>query len=184
MQQNLKLIAIIPPEPVFSDIRKEQEYIADTWGPKHAMRAPPHITIIPPLALTSSEVGWLFGMANALSGSVSGFTMDLRDYGSFKPRVLYINPLVNHDLHDLYDLWHQSLLAKMPHVLEKYPDRSFHPHITLAHKDVTHRQFDEMWNHFSSKKYRASFRADHFCILQYTGEGWVVEKKYPFLSEK
>ncbi len=183
MQNNLKLIALIPPEPVYSVIRKEQEYIADMWGPKHALRTPPHITVIPPIALTSSEVGWLFGMAYALAGSLPSIRMELNDYGSFKPRVIYVNTIISKELHELYDLWHEALLLKMPHVFDKYPDRPYHPHLTLAHKDVTHPQFDKMWRQYANKKYRASFVADHFCILNHTAEGWEVEKKYPLLSK-
>jgi len=180
MEQHLKLIAIVPPEPVFSEIRKEQEYIAATWGPKHALRTPPHITVIPPISLTSGQVGWLFGMAYALASSRRPFQVDLNDYGSFKPRVVFIYPEVNRQLHELHDLWHEALLLKMPHVFDKYPERPFHPHLTLAHKDVTHHQFDQMYRHYITRRYRASFDVDHFCILKYNGEGWEVEQKYFF----
>lgn len=178
MDKNLKLIAIVPPEPVYSSIRKEQEYIAATWGPVHALRTPPHLTIVPPISLSSAEIGLLFGMAGAFAGSVPPFRMELRDYGSFRPRVIFINPILNHTLHDLYDLWNQAIIARMPHVLDKYPERPFHPHITLAHKDVTHPQFDKMWRYYNHKKYHATFEVDHFCILKYTEEGWVVEEKF------
>lgn len=182
MEKNLKLIAILPQEPYFSEIRKEQEYIATTWGPVHALRTPPHITIVPPVSLTSSEVGWLFGMAGALSGSLPSFKMELHDYGSFKPRVIFINTIINRELHEMYDLWHQALLSKMPHVLDKYPDRPYHPHLTLAHKDVSTQQFDRIWRYYANKKYRVSFTADHFCILNHTENGWEVEKRLPLLG--
>jgi 2'-5' RNA ligase len=183
MNPNLKLIAIVPPEPVFTDIRKEQEYIAETWGPKHALRTPPHLTIVPPLSLTSGEMGWLFGMASALAATFYPFRLELKDYNSFKPRVVFIQPIVPKELYDLYELWHQALMVKMPHVLDRYPDRPYNPHVTLAHKDVTHPQFDKIWNYYSGKKYRKSFQVDHFCILSYHEHGWEVERKYYFTEE-
>jgi 2'-5' RNA ligase len=73
-------------------------------------------------------------------------------------------------------------MTKMPHVLDKYPDRPFHPHLTLAHKDVNHPQFDKMWRYYNNKKYHAIFEVNHFCILKYTDEGWVVEQKFYFQS--
>jgi 2'-5' RNA ligase len=180
MKQNLKLIALVPPEPIFSEIRKEQIHIADTWGPKHALRTPPHLTIIPPLSLTSSEIGWLFGMAGALAGTFYPFEMRLKDYNSFKPRVVFIQPVVPKELHDLFEIWHQALMVKMPHVLDRYPERPYHPHVTLAHKDVTHPQFDKIWNYYSGKQFRTTFKVDHFCILSYHEHGWEVEKRYYF----
>lgn len=178
MQKELKLIAILPPEPVFTEIRQEQESIAATWGPRHALRTPPHITIIPPLLLSSGEVGWLYGMAYALASSVDAFRMELKDYNSFKPRVVYIHPKINAPLVDLFHLWHEALKVKMPHVLEKYPERPYQPHITLAHKDVTHAQFDKMWSHYATKHFQASFLVDRFHILTHGEEGWTSEREY------
>lgn len=180
MNRNLKLIAIVPPEPVYSEIRKEQEDIASRWGPERALRTPPHITIIPPLLLNADEVGWLYGIAYAIAGTQTPFPIQLKNYSSFKPRVIFISPVVTPELYDLHDIWHQAIITKMPHVLAKYPDKPYHPHLTLAHKDVTHPQFDSMWKHYSNKPYQASFNANRFCILTHTESGWSVEKEYLF----
>lgn len=177
---HLKLIAIVPPEPVFTDIRKEQEYIARTWGPSHALRTPPHITIIPPVALSSAQTGWLSGMAYAIASHGKAFTLKLYDYDFFRPRVVFVRPIVSPELQELHDLWRQALIARMPHILDKYPDRPYHPHMTLAHKDVHGRQFEAMRRYYSAKTYRTEFIADHFCILTYQGDGWIVERRYPF----
>jgi 2'-5' RNA ligase len=174
----LKLIAIVPPEPILSEVRKEQEYIAQQWGPSHALRTPPHITIIPPLSLTSAEVGLLYGMAYAIASQTEKFQIELKGYGSFRPRVVYIHPVVPPALEKLNAIWQQALRLKMPHVLEKYPERPYHPHMTLAHKDVKRDQFDLIWQHYERKKYYTSFPVDHFCILQHTGQGWEVEHRY------
>lgn len=180
MEKNLKLIAIVPPEPVYSEVRAQQEHIASHWGPKRALRTPPHITLIPPMQLQSDEVGWLLGMAAAIAGAQESFTIELKDYGSFKPRVIYINPVSNPNLSDLHQLWHESIMTRMPQTLEKYPDRPYHPHMTLAHKDVTHTQFDAMWKHFQNKSFDASFIVNRFSFLTHTEAGWVVEREFLF----
>jgi 2'-5' RNA ligase len=174
------MIAIIPPEPIYSNIIDEQEYIAQTWGPSHGLRTPPHITLIPPLYLTSAEVGLLYGIAGALSGAMHTFQIDLKNYASFKPRVVYIHPAENEHLFTLHGWWRESLLTTMAHVLEKYPDRPYNPHLTLAHKDVTHPIFEKMWRHYANKSYQASFLAEHFSILQHEQKGWSEEKKFFF----
>ncbi len=180
MKRNLKLIAIIPPEPVYTSIREKQEEIELNWGPKHALRTPPHLTIIPPLLLTANEVGWLYGIAYAIAGMQKPFNLQLKDYSSFKPRVIYIAPVINEALTELQEIWHEALLTKMPHVLEKYPNKPYEPHLTLAHKDVTHQQFDNLWKHFGAQTYEATFEVNRFCILNHTEEGWTKEKEYLF----
>lgn len=178
MSTQLKLIAIIPPEPVFSQVRHEQEYIRDTWGPSHALRTPPHLTIIPPLALNSAEVGLLYGMADAIAYESSPFDIELNGYGAFRPRVIFIHPNIPPALQALHDIWRLALLSRMPHVLDKYPDRPFHPHVTLAHKDVKGGQFAPMWSYYANKEFHAQFHVDHFHILKHIGEGWVMERKF------
>jgi 2'-5' RNA ligase len=180
MERNLKLIAIIPPEPVFSQVREEQKNIAATWGPKHALRTPPHITLVPPMLLTASEVGWIYGIAYAIAGNQTPFPLQLKDYSSFKPRVIFISPVVNEPLLNLHEIWHEAITTRMPHVLAKYPEKPYHPHLTLAHKDVTHPQFDSLWKYFSTKSFEAHFEVDRFCILTHTDDGWVLDKDYLF----
>jgi 2'-5' RNA ligase len=182
MQRILKLIAILPPEPLFSEIKREQEFLSLKWGPKHALRTPPHITLIPPISLDSGEAGWLYGMAEALSGMFSPFNISLRNYESFRPRVIFINLMHSPELKDLQETWLHAVKSKMPHVLEKYPDRPFHPHVTLAHKDVVRGQFEKIWKYYSTKKFQATFPVDEFCMLEYSEEGWALEKRYPLVG--
>jgi 2'-5' RNA ligase len=178
MQRILKLIAVMPPEPVFSDIIRKQQFIADSWGPKHALRTPPHITLVPPILLSSAEAGWLYGMAEALSAMYSPFTLTLKDYGSFKPRVVFVNLVYSPELKDLQETWQEAVRSRMPAVLDKYPERPFHPHLTLAHKDVTRGQFEPIWKFYESKHYDANIQINEFCMLQHEEDGWAVERRY------
>ena len=54
-QSQLKLIALLLSETISQQVKKEQLYISKTWGPKHALRTPPHLTIIPPIDVTPGE---------------------------------------------------------------------------------------------------------------------------------
>lgn len=180
MEQNLKLIAIIPPPEVYAEVRSLQEYIAHHWGPRHALRTPPHITIIPPIALNSAQTGWLFGMAYAMAGTLTPFQLELNGFDFFKPRVVYIRPIVSEPLQELHEIWQSALLSKMPHILDTYPQRPYHPHLTLAHKDVTRPQFDQMMLYFKNKPFHMHFTVDRFCILTHRDHGWEMEREYYF----
>ena len=88
----LKLIAIVLPEPLFSFVREQQKYISDTWGCRHALRTPPHITIMPPLSLSNNEVTILEGIAKDAAKRIESFTLHISGYGAFKPRVVFLQP--------------------------------------------------------------------------------------------
>jgi 2'-5' RNA ligase len=174
----VKLIAIVLPEPVYTEVREQQLFIAKTWGPKHALRTPPHITIIPPMALKQEEVPLIFSMASALSLSFSSFTMQLNGYGAFKPRVVFVHPQKCEALDGLEATWEHAIKQKLPHALANYPDRPYHPHVTLAHKDVRREQFEKIWDHYSALDYRVNFEVKEFCVLDHTKDGWAVERRF------
>ena len=174
----LQLIAVLPPDEVSTLVRQQQQHIATLWGPKHALRTPPHITLIPPIAVTETERDVLWKCAERISKKTTSFPLHLDGYSAFKPHVIYIRITESNELNQLYTLWRTELMALMPHVLEKYPDRPYHPHMTLAHRDVTPDQFRKIWAYYAEKEFQASFVVDRFWVLRHTKEGWEKERDY------
>ena len=180
---NLKLIALLLPGSLSDQVKKEQLFIANTWGSKHALRTPPHITVIPPISVNDDEEKSLLKIAEKISKVIHPFTLQLDRYDSFKPRVVFIHPEDSIELNDLQVVWRRELLASIPHVLEKYPERPYHPHITLAHRDVTPEQFKKIWMHYAEQKFSSSFGVKSFWILKHNRNGWEPEKEF-LLKEK
>ena len=176
----LKLIAILVPEPIRSQVLAEQQHIADTWGPKHALRTPPHLTIIPPLTVDDNTDVVIRDIAVTIAQRTSLFNLKLHGYGAFKPRVVFIQPENSDALQDLYTQWRTLLERGTPHLLRKYPDRPYHPHLTLAHRDVTPEQFHPMWDHYKGKSFDAGFDVTGVWILHNTRSGWEPETEYQF----
>jgi 2'-5' RNA ligase len=83
-------------------------------------------------------------------------------------------------LQDLYRQWRVLLERGTPQLLRKFPDRPYHPHLTLAHRDVTPEQFRPIWNHFKDKSFDASFEVTGFWILNNTTSGWEPETEFQF----
>lgn len=175
---NLKLIALLPSAEISATVRGEQQYIADEFGPKHALRTPPHITIIPPIQLDGTEEKQLWKIAGAVALESKSFQIKLNGYGTFRQGVVFINMSVPEELTALYKSWRKQLMASMPHVLNKYPDRPYHPHLTLAHRDVTPQQFKEMWKYYADRKYKSTFEVNSFWVLKHVGKGWEKEKEF------
>jgi 2'-5' RNA ligase len=174
----LKLIAILPPKEISEIVREEQQMIAERWGPKHAMRTPPHLTIIPPLAVNANSFNTIKQIATEIAATNSSFSLQLKGYGAFKPRVVYINPIIPTELQLLYRQWRDALETEIPELLDRYPDRPYHPHLTLAHRDVYAEQFSSIWRHYQSKSFDASFDVDSFWILHHGRDGWEPEIEF------
>jgi 2'-5' RNA ligase len=178
MRSPLRLIAILPPETLSAYVRAEQQRIADTWGPRHALRTPPHITVIPPIEVGEDRIALLEEVAAQLAPAHASFTLRLRGFGAFAPKVLYIRPVRNVELDDLHRDWRRRLDEAMPGVLARYPDKPYRPHLTLAHRDVEEAQFHAMWAHYGEKRLDISFRVKSFAILDHNRSGWIVRREF------
>ena len=64
----------------------------------------------------------------------------------------------------------------------KKEQRAFHPHITIANRDLQKKDFKPAWEMFSSKTYHADFVADAITILQHDGVQWNIIFRAPFKS--
>ena len=183
-QPNLKLIALLLPDSLSDQVKKEQRFIANTWGPKRALRTPPHITLIPPISVTDAEENSLLKSAEKISKEFCYFRLQLDGYAAFKPKVIFIHPEESPELNDLQAAWRRELLATMPYILDQYPERPYHPHLTLAHRDVTPEQFKKIWDHYAHQEYTASFKVDSFWILRHETNQWRPEKEFNFGNHK
>ncbi len=177
----LKLIALLLPPSVADRVRQEQQYIALHFGPKHALRTPPHITLIPPLAVTPAENSLLIKMAEKISHAYKPFSLQLDGFDAFPPKVVYLRLQESPALEALYKLWRRELMLQLPHLLDKYPDRPYHPHVTLAHRDVTREQFNAIREHFSGREFRTAWEVKGFWTLEHVPRGWEPEREFGFL---
>lgn len=178
MAASLRLIALLPPDPLSALVRTEQERIAATWGPHHALRTPPHITIIPPIEIPADEIDDLEQIAVEIARDHSAFSLRLRGYGAFPPRVVFMKPMPSEALDNLYRDWRTRLEEKMPSILARYPEKPYRPHMTLAHRDVTDDQFHEMWMHYGERRLDITFKVKAFSILDGTPTGWIERSSF------
>ncbi|MBK5277935.1 MAG: 2'-5' RNA ligase family protein, partial [Bacteroidia bacterium] len=62
----------------------------------------------------------------------------------------------------------------------QYKDMPFHPHLTLAFRDLKKPMFEKAWEEFKSKEYSESFAAKHFTLLKHNGKVWESLKDFEF----
>src|SRR5687767_2144075 len=179
----LKLIAIVLPEPLFSFVKHQQLYIAETWDCRMALRTPPHITVIPPLSIRQDEWPELESIVFKASEKGRPFTLEVTGFDAFKPRVIFLKTNLPKELVKLYTDLRNRIEMKLPHLLYRYPDRTFTPHITLAYRDVEPEQFREIWNYYKDQKALFKIHIDRLSLLNNIDKKWKLERDF-LLSDK
>ncbi len=53
-------------------------------------------------------------------------------------------------------------------------DRPFHPHLTIATRDLRKKAFYEAWEHFKKKEYAAEWITEGISLLRHNKKNWDV----------
>lgn len=170
-------IAIVIPEPLLSQIEAVKQDLYATHGLKGALRSPSHITLHRPFE-------WKENKEHALIEKISGFaflpefTISLKDFGFFEPRVIYVNVtknLVLEELHQKLKTYAQKELGLLNEINDL---RGFHPHVTVAFRDLKKPKFYELQRDFESKRLEGSFNCCGFSVLKLE-KRWEVLQNFP-----
>ena len=170
---NMYFVALVAPKEINIRVLKWKNFFKDHFGCSVALKSPAHITIIPPFWMNEELESHLINSINAFSTDKKRFEITLKDFAAFKPRVIYVDVIKNEWLNELH-----GSLADFIYAENKYPvkkdDRPFHPHVTLATRDLYKKSFQEAWEIFSTKKYEASWLVNGISLLRHNKKNWDV----------
>jgi len=172
MSSAMYYIAIVTPADINKQVQKWKQYMKDNYGCAVALKSPAHITLIPPFwNKTEFEKDLKEFIRSYASGSKS-FPLRLNNFGSFKPRVIFIQVDESDDLSNLKTGLEISLSQHRLPI--KKDDRPYHPHMTIANRDLLKKDFAEAWEHFQHLSYDATFKADGISLLKHNGSNWDI----------
>ena len=173
-------IAILPPAEISEEVTSFKQYIADECGARHAFKSPPHITLQPPFTWPDQDIGRLTDFLQEFVQTEKSFYLELKNFGAFPPRVLYVKPVDNDALHQLF----KRLILAMESQLQVHDPRNhsrpFRAHMTIAHRDLDEQDFPGLWEHFSQQQYARMFKADALALLKHQDGMWHVSQTFAF----
>ena len=176
MRDAIYFIALLPPEEIRKEISIFQNYAAKAFDSSHALKSPPHITIFPPFKWNDGEEGQLTNAVEEIAGRRDKFYIQLNNFQTFAPKVIYIDVEDNSELRRL----HQDTISKMymSFELENKSPHQFNPHVTVAFRDLKRNFFLKAWSHFASAKYERAFQADRIALLKHEDNKWNIVEEF------
>ena len=147
---NMYFIALVLPAEINDEILKWKLFMKDHFNCLVALRSPAHITLVPPFWMNDNLENKLEDAISQFSQHQVPFEMNLKNFAAFKPRVIYIDVLSTPHLQTLHDQLHEYLIAGDLFPIKK-EDHSFHPHVTIATRDLHKKAFYEAWEIFKRK---------------------------------
>lgn len=169
--------AIVCPAELDDRIGKYKLWMKQQFGCMVALKSPAHITLVPPFWLAADkESELLVGFSNFQS-DMDAVEVELNGFSHFGKRVLYANVVANPALEELQQQTAEYFVQLFPDEIKK-DERPFHPHITIATRDMKPSAFQEAWEEFSKKQLIERFTVTNISLLK------LVVGKWKTLAEK
>jgi 2'-5' RNA ligase len=175
-------IALLPPPPILAEVLAFKEYAAANFGSSRALRSPAHITLFPPFQMAKNELPALESELEIFSSRQTPFSIALDGFSSFPPRVIFVDVRPGTALNELQ----QALQA---HLKEQrgmdYPGgHGFHPHMTVAFKDLRKSMFRPAWEYFQKIEYKREFPVEAIHLLRHDGKYWQLTREFPLKTSR
>jgi 2'-5' RNA ligase len=167
----LYFVGIVAPARIDERILECKRYMFDRFGCKVALRSPAHITLIPPFNVKQEKEIELFNFLDIFSRKRKSFEVELSNFSAFPPRVIFVNVVVSEQLQNLHSSVEDYMMLSFP---VKKSERPFHPHVTIANRDLDKRDFKQAFEYFKHLEFRDKFKVGHIHVLKSCPSGWEV----------
>lgn len=176
----LYFIAIVAPDKINDQVLVYKKYMEQHYGCKVALRSPAHITLAPPFSMKAENEDELSKYLQQFSSTQKSFSIRVNNFDNFKPRVLFLHVEPDGPLLKLKEELDEYLLS-----LKKFPvkkeERPFHPHITIANRDLHKKDFPKAWDYFQNLSYSITFTADSISLLKHNNISWDIAVSFPLI---
>lgn len=173
-------IALIPPENVQEEATKIKEYFKENYNSKAALKSPPHVTLQSPFEWDIEDLPKLIQELNFFSESQELFSMTLNGFAAFKPRVIYIDVVKTPELLSIQKQLMSHLESSLNIVHQVSQNRPFAPHLTVAFRDLTKKNFYQAWPEFEDREIHFNFTMNKLTLLIHNGRKWEIYQDFYF----
>jgi len=171
-------VAVVLEEPVFTEAEQIKQKLFTQFNVKAALRSPAHITLHRPFEYKFEKEEKLITILKqfAVENSIE---IELNGFNCFDERVIYIDMKLNNALLQLYNNLRRFMQEKLHLTNEVNQIRAFHPHVTVAFRDLKKKLFTDIWTFLSTTGFEANFQCKGFHLLRLEKK-WEVIHYFPF----
>jgi len=166
-------IAIVLPYLLNEKVLKYKNVMLEKYNCKVGLKSPAHITLVPPFWMEEEKESRLVSDLDNVSEQLQSFLVSTNNFSAFKPRTIFIEPVVTNELtrakQAVDAFFEDNSLYNI-----KIETRPFHPHITIATRDLYKKSFYEIWPWFAEKEFREEWVAEGISILKHNKKNWDV----------
>lgn len=182
-QENLYLLCITPPSDLAFTIDQERRFCAARFGSYEALKPPVHLSLFGVFTVPAKA----YELTDYLSEWISvqpQFSVQIKDFGFFdnkhRPEV-YVDVKNNVWLNAFNKGLTRKMLQRFPYLTTA---SSFHPHFTLAYKDLSQENFRKAKKYYHQCKFEASFDVKNIALFRHNYKMWEFKHEFSLSPQK
>jgi len=174
-------VAILCPQAVNEKVLQFKNWMKEQLGCVVALKSPAHITLVPPFWLSEEKELLLLQALQSFDSTTNDLEIVVEGFSHFGRRVLFISVKENPALKELKSQVEGHFRNAFGAIIQN-DDRPFHPHITIANRDLKPSDFEKAWQHFNNKEFHEVFLANSIHLLKLQSGRWkpIGERQWQF----
>jgi 2'-5' RNA ligase len=175
--KDLYFIAIIPPADVAAEADNLRHRMWQQYGSSHSLNSPPHITLAPTFSLRGKNEESLKRGLEKIGEAYRPFPVRLDKVGHFGQKSIFLKVEENQELRDMHTAI-KKCLRQEDITDEAEGERAYHPHLTLATRDLKKEKFKTAWGELQNLDFHEEFHVQEICLLQHSGKRWLIVQHF------
>ncbi len=171
-------LAVLCPASIDEKVQAHKLWMRDRFGCTVALKSAAHITLIPPFWMGHTLEQKLIHTLTHLQITIPFFAIQLHGFSHFSNRVIFIAVNENTQLKSLRKAVEDHFIQPF-HGIIKPDDRLFHPHVTIANRDIKPGDFIKAWDHFKRLSFDEDVEATTVSLLKLSNDKWAVIAEQP-----
>ncbi|UJP66001.1 2'-5' RNA ligase family protein [Mongoliitalea daihaiensis] len=176
-------IALVPEGKIQEEATRLKELLKQNFHLKYALKSPAHVTIKMPFHWNEAKEDKLIAQLGGFFKNWKSFDLAFNGFDRFGKRVIFIALKPSQDLKALQEAlgYFTKTVLKQPIELS---DKAFHPHMTIAFKDIKPAKFDEYWQFIKQQTFDQQYQVTHVALLKRLDGRWSVIQTFPLDFDK
>lgn len=174
-------LAIVPDNLILDEIESIKKEISGKYFTKGALLSPAHITLHMPFEYDDVKEEKLIQCLSKFMYS-ENVEISLHGFNSFEPRVVFINVVKTDSLNALQKQLVSHVKQNLFIFNQANGKRGFHPHITIAYRDLKKPVFYQIWDEYHNKIFTKTFTFQSFWLLKKEDKYWELHREFPLIK--
>ncbi|WP_158531187.1 2'-5' RNA ligase family protein [Algoriphagus chordae] len=172
-----KYFLAIVPEGVFQErVTNLKLEIKDRYQAKYALKSPAHITVKMPFIFNEAKEDKLLEKLRSFVAGYQPMEIAIKGVKTFGERVIYLGVKADQNLFDFQNEL-KTYCKRELNLVDELSDRNYHPHMTIAFKDLKKSQFQNILRLAVETEIAAELQVSHIVLLKRVNGTWSSYKK-------